>query len=277
MFDCQVKRIHEYKRQLLNLLHVIHLYNTLKDNPGADTTPRTVIFGGKAAPGYFMAKLIIRLINAVAEVVNNDPSIQNKLKVVFLANYSVSLAEKLMPASDLSEQISTAGTEASGTCNMNFALNCALTIGTLDGANVEIMEEVGAENIFIFGLTTEEVEESRRTGYNPWKYYNEDRDLKRVLDMISSGTFSQGDPDRFRPIVDSLLSHGDNYRLMADFRPYLDTQKAVSALYKDRERWTAMSILNVAKMGKFSSDRTIRQYAGEISEPKPVPVVRKGN
>ncbi len=274
LFDCQVKRIHEYKRQLLNVLHVIHLYNTIRDNPDAETVPRTVIFGGKAAPGYHMAKLIIRLINAVAEVVNNDEATADKLRVVFLANYSVSLAEKLMPAADLSEQISTAGTEASGTGNMKFSLNGALTIGTLDGANVEIREEVGADNIFIFGLRTEEVEATRRDGYDPWKYYNGDAALRRVLTMISTGHFSPDEPGRFTPIIDALLQHGDTYRLLADFRPYIEAQEEVSTLYRDEEEWTRKSILNVARMGKFSSDRTIRQYAEEIWNTKPVPVKR---
>ncbi|TVR72459.1 MAG: glycogen/starch/alpha-glucan phosphorylase [Spirochaetaceae bacterium] len=281
LFDCQVKRIHEYKRQLMNVLHVIHLYNRLRDEArsGADTgiVPRTVIFSGKAAPGYHMAKLIIRLINAVAEVVNNDESIGRALRVVFLANYSVSLAEKLMPAADLSEQISTAGTEASGTGNMKFSLNGALTIGTLDGANVEIVEEVGRENVFIFGLTTEEVEATWRDGYDPRRCYESDGDLKRVLDMISSGHFSPDDPGRFQPITDALLHRGDTYRLLADFRPYLEAQEAVERLYRDQEEWSRVSILNVAGMGKFSSDRTIRQYAEEIWEASPVPVMRSNS
>jgi len=212
----------------------------------------------------------------VAEVVNNDETISRKLRVVFLSNYSVSLAEKLMPASDLSEQISTAGTEASGTGNMKFSLNGALTIGTLDGANVEIMEEVGAENIFIFGLKTEEVEATWRDGYDPWFFYNTDEELRRVLDMISSGFFSPDDPGRFRPITTALLDHGDTYRLLADFRSYVVTQEAVSRLYQDPEQWTRKSILNVAHMGTFSSDRTIREYAEEIWGAKPVPVVRAG-
>ncbi|MEX2445004.1 MAG: glycogen/starch/alpha-glucan phosphorylase [Alkalispirochaeta sp.] len=275
LFDVQVKRIHEYKRQLLNVLHVIYHYNRITDDPTAQVVPRTVIFGGKAAPGYHMAKLIIRLINGVAEVVNNDPVTQGKLRVLFLANYNVSLAEKLMPAADLSEQISTAGTEASGTGNMKFSLNGALTIGTLDGANVEIGEEVGEENIFIFGLKTEEVEASRRDGYDPWHYYHADGGLRRVLDMISGGAFSPDDPGCFRPITDALLQHGDTYRLLADFRPYVEAQAAVARLYQDREAWARMSILNVARMGKFSSDRTIMQYASEIWNAKPVPVVRK--
>lgn len=276
LFDCQVKRIHEYKRQLLNVLHVIYHYNRLKEDLRLDTVPRTVIFGGKAAPGYHMAKLIIRLINAVAETVNNDETIGRMLRVVFLANYNVSLAEKLMPASDLSEQISTAGTEASGTGNMKFALNGALTIGTLDGANVEILEEVGEENIFIFGLKTEEIEATRRDGYDPWYYYHGDDELRQVLEMISSGYFSPDDTGRFQPIVDALLHHGDTYRLLADFRSYIETQKAVARLYGAGEEWSRKSIRNVARMGKFSSDRTIREYAAEIWGANPVPVVRGG-
>jgi glycogen phosphorylase len=274
LFDCQVKRIHEYKRQLLNVLHVIHHYDRLKANPEIDTVPRTVIFAGKAAPGYHRAKLIIRLINDVAATINSDTAIDRRLRVVFLANYSVSLAEKLMPASDLSEQISTAGTEASGTGNMKFALNGALTIGTLDGANVEMLEEVGAENIFIFGLRTEEVEATRRGGYDPWQYYHTDSELRRVLDMISSGFFSPDDPGRFRPLMDDLLHRGDTYRLLADFRPYVTAQEAAARLYQDQDAWSRVSILNVAGMGKFSSDRTIRQYAEEIWGAQPVPVVR---
>lgn len=277
IFDCQVKRIHEYKRQLLNVLHVIHLYNRIVDDPTAKITPRTVIFGGKAAPGYHMAKLIIRLITAVAEKVNNDARTEGKLRVVFLANYSVSMAEKLMPAADLSEQISTAGTEASGTGNMKFSLNGALTIGTLDGANVEIREEVGEENIFIFGLTAEEVEATHREGYDPNHFADADPALRRVLDMIGSGFFCPDEPERFHPITDALLHHGDTYRLLADFGPYVEAQAAVARLYTDRDAWARMSILNVARMGKFSSDRTIRQYAKEIWKTKPVPVLRSAS
>ncbi len=274
IFDCQVKRIHEYKRQLLNVLHVIDLYNRMRADPEATWVPRTVIIGGKAAPGYYMAKLIIRLVNAVADVVNADAAITGRLRVVFLANYNVSLAEKLMPAADLSEQISTAGTEASGTGNMKFALNGAITIGTLDGANVEIAQEVGDENIFIFGMKTAEVEASYHDGYDPWQYVNADPDLKRVLDMISGGFFSPDDPGRFRPITDSLLAGGDTYRLLADFRSYVQAQDAVSGLYQDSEAWTRMSIRNVAGMGMFSSDRTISEYAQEIWQTTPVPVSR---
>jgi starch phosphorylase len=272
MFDCQVKRIHEYKRQLLNVLHVITLYRGILESPEADFVPRTVIIAGKAAPGYAMAKLLIKFVNSVAEIINNDPIVKNRLKVVFLPNYSVSQAELIMPASDLSEQISTAGLEASGTGNMKFSLNGALTIGTLDGANVEIMEEVGRENIFIFGLTAAEVNSVRAAGYNPHSYYNKDPELKGVLDMISSGVFSPSQPYLFRQIVHSLLEYGDHYLLCADYRSYIDTQKLVSETYRDQKKWTELSIKNVAGMGKFSSDRTIKEYADEIWNIKPVPI-----
>ena len=271
LFDCQVKRIHEYKRQLLNALHAVNLYNRLRANPTADITPRSVIFGGKAAPGYAMAKLIIKLINAIAEVVNDDPVIADRLKIVFLANYRVSLAELITPGTDLSEQISTAGTEASGTGNMKFALNGALTIGTLDGANIEIQEEVGKENIFIFGLTTAEVAELKRRGYNPMDYYQRDEELKQVLDMIGGGFFSASQPDLFRPIVQSLLQH-DPFLLLADFSSYLRCQDQVGQVFRNPQEWTRKSILNVMNMGKFSSDRTVREYAEEIWGVKPVPV-----
>ena len=275
LFDCQVKRIHEYKRQLLNLLHVVHLYNRFRSDPNAGGTPRTVVFGGKAAPGYAMAKLIIRLVNNVANVINSDSLIQDRLRVVFLPNYNVSLAEILIPAADLSEQISMAGTEASGTGNMKFALNGALTIGTLDGANVEIRDEVGEENIFIFGLTSAEIQASYRGSYDPWSYYDEDEDLRQVIQMISSGYFSSGDRGLFLNVTDALLNHGDTYRLMADFRSFVETQQQVSTLYGDQDRWTRMSILNVANMGRFSSDRTIREYAADIWKTVPVPVIRR--
>ncbi|WP_306535961.1 glycogen/starch/alpha-glucan phosphorylase [Geobacter sp.] len=272
LFDCHVKRIHEYKRQLLNVLHVITLYNRIKAKPDGDFVPRTVIFSGKAAPAYATAKLIIRLINAVGDVVNNDPDVGDRLKVVFLANYSVSLAEKIFPASDLSEQISTAGTEASGTGNMKFALNGALTIGTLDGANIEIMEEVGRDNIFIFGMNAVEVEDLRRRGYNPLDYYHQNAELKKVLDMISAGHFSPGNRDLFRPLVDTLLIQGDHYMLLADYASYVACQEEVSRLYLDRNQWTRKAILNCAGMGKFSSDRTIADYAREIWGVKPLEV-----
>ncbi|HPJ37105.1 MAG TPA: glycogen/starch/alpha-glucan phosphorylase [Spirochaetota bacterium] len=272
IFDCQIKRLHEYKRQLLNVLHVITMYNRVKNNPDADVVPRTVIFAGKSAPGYFISKLIIKLINAVGDVVNNDPDIGDKLKVVFIANYSVSLAEKIIPAADLSEQISTAGNEASGTGNMKFALNGALTIGTLDGANVEIMEEVGSDNIFIFGLTADEVGDKKFSGYNPQAVYQENRELRQCIDMISNGHFSHGDANLFKPLTDSLLYHGDQYMLFEDYESYVRCQDIVSSTYTDRKKWTRMSILNTANMGKFSTDRTISQYAEEIWSAKPVHV-----
>ena len=272
LFDCQVKRIHEYKRQLLNALHVVALYNRLRDDPAGEFQPRTVIFAGKAAPGYFMAKLIIRLIHAVAETVNSDPAVGHRLKVVFLANYDVTLAERIIPAADLSEQISTAGTEASGTGNMKFALNGALTIGTLDGANVEIRERVGQENMFIFGLTAREVSQRRRQGYDPRRLYDSNPQLKRVLDMIAGGFFYPAQKDLFAPIVAGLLEGGDPYFLLSDFQPYLQCQQRVASTYREYRSWTRMSILNVANTGWFSSDRTIREYAEDIWNVKPVPV-----
>ncbi|MFM1841577.1 MAG: hypothetical protein RLZZ490_308 [Cyanobacteriota bacterium] len=271
LFDVQVKRIHEYKRQHLNILHVVHLYLQLKNNPNLDMPPRTFIFGGKAAPSYFIAKLIIKLINAVGEVVNQDPAIGDRLKVVFLADYNVKLGQRVYPAADLSEQISTAGKEASGTGNMKFSLNGALTIGTLDGANIEIRDEVGAENFFLFGLTTPEVEQTLAQGYRPWDYYQNNGNLKAVIDLINSGFFSHGDTTLFRPLMDSLLNH-DPYLLMADFQSYCDCQAQVSKTYQDQDNWSRMSILNVARMGKFSSDRTIREYAKEIWSINPVPI-----
>ncbi len=275
LFDCQTKRIHEYKRQLLNILHVIARYNRLKDFPGLELPSRTVIFGGKAAPSYNTAKLIIKLISGVGNVVNSDPAVSQQLKVVFLANYSVSLAEKIFPAADLSEQISTAGTEASGTGNMKYALNGALTIGTLDGANIEIMEEVGSENIFIFGLTTPEANGLRFAGYRPQDYYYQMPELKTVLDQISSGMFSPGNPGLFRPLVDNLIN-SDYYLLLADFDAYLNAQADVDRLYMMPSEWARKSILNTAGMGKFSSDRTIGEYASEIWGIKPQPVTHKG-
>ena len=271
LFSCQAKRMHEYKRQLLNVLHIIRLYNLVKN--GADIIPRTFIFSGKAAPGYYMAKLIIKLINSVAEIVNNDPKVHGLIKVVFLANYSVSLAEKIMPAVELSEQISTAGTEASGTGNMKFSLNGALTIGTLDGANVEIAEEVGKDNIFIFGLTSDQIIRKKMQGYNPWHYYNSDSELKNVLDMISGGFFSPDAPERFKPLANNLLGNGDYYMLLADFRSYCNSQDEVNRTYKDQTLWNTKSIINVANMGKFSTDRTISQYAKEIWDIKPAKVI----
>ncbi len=264
LFDVQIKRIHEYKRQLLNVLHIITLYNRIRKGELTNITPRAIIFGGKAAPGYWMAKLIIRLINDVAEVVNNDPAVGDKLKVVFYPNYEVSAAELLFPGSDLSEQISTAGTEASGTGNMKMALNGALTIGTLDGANVEIKEEVGDDNIFIFGLTTPEVAELKASGYNPWDYYHANAELKEVLDMINSGFFSVEEPNRYQAIFDNLMKNGDNYLLLADYASYVEKQEEVSQVYNDPEEWSRRAILNVARVAKFSSDRTIGEYADNI-------------
>ena len=263
MFDAQVKRIHEYKRQHLNILHILTLYHRLKHNPNLNITPRTFIFGGKAAPGYFMAKLIIKLINAVGEVVNNDPDVKQRLKVVFIPDYDVSLGQKVYPGADLSEQISTAGKEASGTGNMKFSMNGALTIGTLDGANIEIREEVGAENFFLFGLTADQVRATLAGGYHPGEIYQSNATLREVIDSISSGQFSRGDRNLFRPLLDSLLQH-DTYLLFADYQSYMDCQDKVAKVYRDQEKWSRMSILNAARMGKFSSDRSIRQYCEDI-------------
>jgi starch phosphorylase len=270
LFDVQIKRIHEYKRQLLNLLHVITLYNRIRSGQAKDVTPRTIIFGGKAAPGYWMAKQIIRLINDVSAVVNEDEAVGDKLKVVFYPNYEVSAAELLFPGSDLSEQISTAGTEASGTGNMKMALNGALTIGTLDGANIEIKEEVGDENIFIFGLTTAQVAETKANGYNPLDYYNANSELKQALDMIASGFFSVDEPGRYQAIFDALVNNGDRYLLLADYESYIAVQDEIGRVYQDKEEWARRAVLNVARIGKFSSDRTIGEYAKNIWKVKPV-------
>ncbi|MBN2739051.1 MAG: glycogen/starch/alpha-glucan phosphorylase [Spirochaetales bacterium] len=272
LFDIQVKRIHEYKRQLLNILHIITLYNRIKTDPSSIKVPRTVIFAGKAAPGYYIAKLIIKLVHSIGEVINNDPDVGDKLKVVFLADYSVSLAQIIIPAADLSEQISTAGHEASGTGNMKFALNGALTIGTLDGANIEIKNEVGDENIFIFGLKSNEVEQLRSKGYNPWSYYNTDMELKKAVDMINQGFFSKSKVFLFKPIIESLLDFGDRYMLFADYRSYVECQEKVNQVYLDQDLWTRMSIMNVANMGQFSTDRTISQYANEIWKAKSISI-----
>ncbi|HEY9664590.1 MAG TPA: glycogen/starch/alpha-glucan phosphorylase, partial [Allocoleopsis sp.] len=271
MFDIQVKRIHEYKRQHLNVLHIITLYNRLKRNPNLEITPRTFIFGGKAAPGYFMAKLIIKLINSVGDVINQDPDVRDRLKVVFLPDYNVTNSQPVYPAADLSEQLSTAGKEASGTGNMKFSMNGALTIGTLDGANIEIRQEVGAENFFLFGLTTDEVNQLKSQGYSPAHYYNSNANLREAIDMIRSGYFSQGDAGLFAPLLDSLMSH-DPYMLCADYQSYIDCQDRVSQAYRDPQQWTRMSILNVARMGKFSSDRAIREYCQKIWHVEPVPI-----
>ena len=263
LFDIQVKRIHEYKRQHLNVLYIITLYNRLKQHPDLDITPRTFFFGGKAAPGYDMAKLIIKLITAVGDVVNNDPDIGDRLKVVFLPDYNVTLGQQVYPAAELSEQISMAGKEASGTGNMKFALNGALTIGTLDGANVEIRKEVGAENFFLFGLKSDEVDKLKAEGYNPKDYYNSNAELKEAIDSIAEGCFSPEDTELFKPIVHKLLNE-DPFLLLADYQSYVECQDRVDLAYRDRANWTRMSILNVARMGKFSSDRSIREYCEDI-------------
>jgi len=269
MFDVQVKRIHEYKRQLLNALHIVHRYWTIVEDGVIPEQSRTFIFAGKAAPGYWMAKLIIKLIHSIAEVVNGDPLTREHLRVVYLPDYRVSLAEAIIPAAELSEQISTAGKEASGTGNMKLALNGALTIGTLDGANIEIREEVGEENIFIFGLTSNEVGELLMRGYDPYRYLAEHRWMSRVLDTIAAGHFSRGDKDIFRPIVAKLLSMRDEYVHLADLPEYVERQSEVDHLYRDRTAWNRMSLLNIARMGKFSSDRTITEYARDIWDIHP--------
>ncbi len=276
LFDVQIKRLHEYKRQLLNALHIITLYHRIKDNPNRDMVPRTFIFGAKAAPAYHMAKLIIRLINGIAEVVNGDPDVRGRLRVAFLPDYRVTLAEKIIPAADLSEQISTAGWEASGTGNMKLALNGALTIGTLDGANIEIRDAVGEENIFIFGLEAQEVARQRATGqYDPWQYYQKDEELAMVMDALREGRFTSGDEGASREIWSSLMEHGDRYFLLADYREYVDTQARVADLFRNREAWAEKSIRNIAAMGYFSSDRAIRDYVEKIWHLERVPVTRK--
>jgi len=271
LFDIQVKRIHEYKRQHLNVLHIISLYNRIKDNPETDVTPRTFIFGGKAAPGYFLAKLIIKLINAVGDTVNTDPDVGGRLKVVFLPDFDLKSGQLIYPAADLSEQISTAGKEASGTGNMKFSMNGALTIGTLDGANIEIRQEVGAENFFLFGLTVEQVKEQKARGCNPKEYYDSDEQLRRAIDQIRSGVFSRGDSSLFKPLVDALLQR-DDYLVLADYRSYIECQHSAGQLYRDQNKWTRTAILNVARMGKFSSDRSIREYCEDIWRTQPVPI-----
>jgi starch phosphorylase len=271
LFDIQVKRIHEYKRQHLNVLHIITLYNRIKEHPQAEVTPRTFIFGGKAAPGYFLAKLIIKLINAVGEVINTDPAVRDRLKVAFLPDLSVKNGQLIYPAADLSEQISTAGKEASGTGNMKFSMNGALTIGTLDGANIEIREEVGAENFFLFGLTVEQVKEQKAHGYNPKEYFDSNEQLRQAIDQIRCGVFSQGDTSLFEPLVDALLQR-DDYLVLADYQSYLECQDNAGQLYRDQNQWTRAAILNVARMGKFSSDRSIREYCEDIWRTQSVPI-----
>jgi starch phosphorylase len=268
LFDIQVKRIHEYKRQHLAALHILTLYLRLKRNPQADVPARAFIFGGKAAPGYFMAKRIIKLINSIGEIVNVDPVVRDRLKVVYFPDFNVKNAQFVYPAADLSEQISTAGKEASGTGNMKFSLNGALTIGTLDGANVEIREEVGAENFFLFGLTAGEVEEVKHRGYRPSDYYEQNSVLREIFDFIGSGALSRGDRELFRPIVENLLNH-DPFLLLADYQAYIDAQERVSALWRNPQAWTRLSILNASRMGKFSSDRSIRDYCERVWKIQP--------
>ncbi len=271
MFDVLVKRLHEYKRQHLQVLHILTLYKRIQNNPDVDMQPRTFVFGGKAAPGYRMAKLIIKLIHAVAAVVHGDPLVRDRIRIVFLPNYNVKLGQRVYPAADLSEQISLAGKEASGTGNMKFAMNGALTIGTLDGANIEIREEVGADNFFLFGLTAQEVEQKKVEGYVPRGYYEQNAQLREVLDSLAAGEFSHGDRSLFQPLVDSLLNR-DEYLLLADYQSYIDCQDRVDAAWCDRDRWTRMSILNVARIGKFSSDRAIRDYCSDIWKTWPVKI-----
>jgi starch phosphorylase len=273
LYDVQVKRFHEYKRQHLNIFHVITLYNRIKRDPNIEMVPRTVIFGGKAAPGYYMAKLIIKLINSVAAVVDSDPAVKGRLKVVFFPDFNVTNGQLIYPAADLSEQISLAGKEASGTGNMKFSMNGALTIGTLDGANVEIRKEVGDENFFLFGLTTEEIENIQSCGYRPQKHYAANPHLRDVIDQIAAGVFSRGDKHLFMPLLDSLLNH-DDYLVLADYQSYVDCQDRIAQSFRDQRHWTTMSILNTARMGRFSSDRSIREYCEQIWQAKPAESVR---
>ncbi|MBN2731866.1 MAG: glycogen/starch/alpha-glucan phosphorylase, partial [Balneolaceae bacterium] len=266
IFDIQIKRMHEYKRQLLAVFHAITLYNRIKANPEADHEPRTIIFGGKAAPGYTMAKLYIKFINAVGKRINRDSDVNDTLKCIFLPDYSVSLAEMMIPAADLSEQISTAGMEASGTGNMKFALNGALTIGTLDGANIEIRKRVGKENIFIFGLKVDEIEELRSSGYDPHSYLDANEELQKIIVQLSNGFFTPDEPDVFQPIINALLNDGDHYMVMADYQSYIEKQQEVEQVYRDQPEWNRRAIINMANMGHFSSDRAVQEYADKIWE-----------
>jgi starch phosphorylase len=270
LFDVQAKRIHEYKRQHLMVLHIITLYERLRASPNLDIAPRTFIFGGKAAPAYFMAKLIIKLINSVGEVINKDPQINGTLRVAFMPDFNVKNGQHLYPAADLSEQISLAGKEASGTGNMKFSMNGALTIGTLDGANVEIREAVGEDNFFLFGLTSAQVQQLQAEGYHPWDIYNGNLELKSAIDLINSGLFSHGDPELFRPLTENLLHH-DPFMVLADYQAYVSRQSEVGHAWRDQQHWNRMSILNVARMGRFSSDRSIRDYCERIWKVTPMP------
>jgi len=271
IFDCHIKRIHEYKRQLLNALRIVVLYDRLRKNPRMAMAPRTFLFAGKAAPAYQLAKLIIKFIENLADTIDGDSAVQGRLKVLFLPEYDVSLAERLIPASDVSNQISTAGYEASGTSNMKFMMNGALTIGTRDGATIEMAQEAGEENFFLFGLTAQQVSESRGW-YNPHWHYDHEPETRAALDLISSNHFSRNEPGVFAPLWDTLLTHGDYYMHLADLRSYLEADQRLTELYADRDMWTHKAILNVAGSGKFSSDRTIEEYASEIWEVKPCPV-----
>jgi glycogen phosphorylase len=271
LFDVQVKRIHEYKRQHLNILHVVALYRQLKSDSSFDLPPRTFVFGGKAAPGYQLAKLMIKLINSVGDVVNRDPQVRDRLKVLFLPNFNVTNGQRVYPAADLSEQISTAGKEASGTGNMKFCMNGALTIGTLDGANIEIMNEVGRENFFLFGLSAPEVAALKARGYRPAYYYETNPELREAIDLIRDGFFTRGDANLFRPLIDGLMKW-DPFLVLADFQAFVDCQAEVSRTYVDTARWTRMSILNVARSGKFSSDRTVGEYCRDIWRVSRVPI-----
>ncbi len=271
IFDCQIKRIHEYKRQLLNALRIIVCYNRLRENPNLDVTPRTFFFAGKAAPAYQLAKLIIKFINNLADAIDSDPIVRGRMKVVFLPEYNVSLAERLLPASDVSNQISTAGYEASGTSNMKFMMNGALTVGTRDGATIEMAEEAGEENMFLFGLTVEQVQNSQ-AWYNPHWHYEHEPETRSALDLIFSDYFSRNEPGTFAALRDTLLTHGDHYMHLADLNSYTQAQDRLGNLYANRAEWARKAILNVASSGKFSSDRTIHEYATEIWEAEPCPI-----